>query len=97
MIRHVCNKDALIRVVYISNIIGQNVFNQSGSCGSYSDGSGDTTHKPIARQPVNKCTSVHMAIMIHNNLCYNLKKINSIIYIYFCFVFSFLIFLFSQK
>ena len=37
MIRHVCNKDALIRVVYISNIIGQNVLNQSGSFGSYSD------------------------------------------------------------
>ena len=34
MISHVCNKDALIRVVYIFNIIGQNIVNQSGSCGN---------------------------------------------------------------
>ena len=27
MISHICNKDALIRVVYIFNIIGQNVVN----------------------------------------------------------------------
>ena len=41
MISHICNKDALIRMVYIFNIIGQNVVNEGGSCGSYPGGSGN--------------------------------------------------------
>ena len=38
MIRHVCNKYA--RVVLIFNIIGWDIVNQSGNCGSYSGGFG---------------------------------------------------------
>ena len=41
MISNVCSKYALVRVVYIFNIMGQNVVNQSGSCGNNSGGSGD--------------------------------------------------------
>ena len=32
---------SVTRMPYIFNIIGQNIVNQSGSCGNYSGGSGD--------------------------------------------------------
>ena len=41
VIGHICNKDSLIRMDNVVNIIGQNIINQSGSRSSYCGGSGD--------------------------------------------------------